>query len=93
MSVHIVIVGHHGVARDSYCQLSLSLSLFISLSIYFSLSVFLSLSFSLYLSHSISLSPYASLENACSSKIGDIMLAAAAPSLVTTHLLYRRYIV
>jgi hypothetical protein len=75
MSVHIVLVGHHGVARDSYCQLSLSLYLFLSLFIS------LCLSFSLYLSHSISLSPYASLENACSSKIGDIMLAAAAPSL------------
>jgi hypothetical protein len=57
--------------------LCLSLSLFIPLC--------LCLSVSLYLSHPISFSPSASLENACISKIGDIMIAAAAPSLAPTH--------
>jgi hypothetical protein len=71
------------VARDFYYQLSLSVFLSLSLSLFISLC--LCLSISLYLS------PSASLENACSSKIGDIILAAAAPSLATTHLLYRSF--
>ncbi len=70
----------------------LSLSLFLCLSLTRSLSLSISLSLSLslyYLSHSFF--PSASLENACSSKIGDIILAAAVPSLAPSHL-YSRYL-
>ncbi len=46
-----LLVGHHGVARDFYYQLSLSLPLSPSLSSYFSLSLSIFLPLSLYLSH------------------------------------------
>ena len=78
--------------------LSLSLSLFISLYLFLSVSVsltlFIFLTLFLFLPLPLEILNFGSLylclsRNACSSKIGDIMLAAADPSLATTHLLYR----
>jgi hypothetical protein len=64
---------------------SLSLSLYLSRSFSLSLSVYLSLSFSLSVAFLLS----ASLKNICGDKIGDIMLAAADPSISTSHLYSR----
>ncbi len=74
--------------KRCFSSLSLSLSIFLTLSVCLSLFIFLTLCLS-YLSLSLSLSSSLPHWKICSTKFFDKMLAAAAPSLATTHLLYR----
>jgi hypothetical protein len=82
LQVYIKQIVHHGIAREFYYQLSLTLTLTLFIFLFLSVSVCLSLIiFLTFVS--------ASQKNPAAPSLATECFAGAAPSLATSHLLYR----